>query len=117
MIFYPITLKVPDIHPPFKATQRGGASNGDAGAARHPGTVRKAVAFAPHTTPHPEMPFQLHANAPHGSTPLRIFRPPLRDVPPEGRRMLSGSYPIVPPVSGQTSPASAEAPTINRTAA
>ena len=39
--------------PPSKATQRGGASNGAAGAARHPGTVRKAVAFAPHTTSHP----------------------------------------------------------------
>ena len=39
--------------PPSKATQRGGVSNGDAGAARHPETVRKAVAFAPHTTPHP----------------------------------------------------------------
>ena len=39
--------------PPFKATRRGGVSNGDTGAARHPGTVRKAVAFAPHTTPHP----------------------------------------------------------------
>ena len=38
---------------PFKATQRGGVSNGDAGTARHPETVRKAVAFAPHTTPHP----------------------------------------------------------------
>ena len=39
--------------PPSKATRRGGAANGDAGAARHPGTVRKAVAFAPHTTSHP----------------------------------------------------------------
>ena len=39
--------------PPSKATRRGGVSNGDTGAARHPGTVRKAVAFAPHTTSHP----------------------------------------------------------------
>ena len=39
--------------PPSKATRQGGASNEDAGAARHPETVRKAVAFAPHTTPHP----------------------------------------------------------------
>ena len=39
--------------PPSKATRRGEASNGAAGAARHPGTVRKAVAFAPHTTSHP----------------------------------------------------------------
>ena len=38
---------------PSKATRRGGASNGAAGAARHPETVRKAVAFAPHTTSHP----------------------------------------------------------------
>ena len=39
--------------PPSKATQRGGVSNEDTGAARHPGTVRKAVAFAPHTASHP----------------------------------------------------------------
>ena len=102
---------------PFKATQRGGVSNEDTGAARHPGTVRKAVAFAPHTTSHPEMPFQLQANAPHGSTSLRLFRPPLRNVPPEGRRMLLRPYSIVPPVTGQTAPASAQPPTINRTAA
>ena len=39
--------------PPSKATRRGGVSNEDAGSARHPGTVRKAVAFAPHTRSHP----------------------------------------------------------------
>ena len=38
--------------PPSKATRRGGVSNGDAGASRHPGTVRKAATFAPHTTSH-----------------------------------------------------------------
>ena len=49
----PYHIKIVWYTPPFKAMRRGGASNGAAGAARHPGTVRKAVAFAPHTASHP----------------------------------------------------------------